>query len=89
MFNALGLVEVNGAAQAIIATDTLLKTADVKYEAKNTRCGGHTTIFVSGNVAAVTEAVAHVADSTECAAIKTAVISNPSEETERLVIEQA
>ena len=89
MFNALGLVEVNGAAEAIIAADILLKTADVKYEAKNTRCGGHTTLFVSGDVAAVTEAVSHVAEAPECATIKTAVISNPSEETERLVLEQA
>ena len=88
MFSALGLVEVNGAAHAIQAADILLKTADVKYEAKNTRCGGHTTLFVSGNVAAVTEAIEKVANDPICAAIKTAVISNPSEETERLVIEQ-
>ena len=88
MFGALGLVEVNGAAQAIQAADILLKTADVKYEGKNTRCGGHTTLFVSGDVAAVTEAVEKIANDTSLVAIKTAVISNPSEETERLVIEQ-
>jgi len=88
MFNALGLVEVNGAAEAILAADILLKTADVNYEAKNTRCGGHTTLFVSGDVSSVTEAVARVAAASECATIKTAVISNPSEETVRLVLEQ-
>lgn len=88
MFNALGLVEVNGSADAVQVVDLLCKTAEVEFQTWNTRCGGHATVFVSGNVAAVTEAVEKVKTNPPCNVVRTAVISNPAEETERLVIEQ-
>ena len=87
MFQALGLVEVLGSADAIQVVDVMVKTADVEFQTWNTRCGGHTTVFVSGNVAAITEAVERVKNNPPCEVCKTAVISNPSEEAERLVLE--
>jgi len=87
MFQALGLVEVLGSADAIQVVDVMVKTADVEFQTWNTRCGGHTTVFVSGNVAAITEAVERVKSNPPCEVCKAAVISNPSEEAERLVLE--
>lgn len=87
VFKALGLVEVLGSADAIRAVDVMLKTSEVEFQTWHTKCGGHTTVFVSGDVAAVTEAVEHVRKNPPCEVIKTAVISNPSEEAERLVLE--
>ncbi|MBQ9614472.1 MAG: BMC domain-containing protein [Lachnospiraceae bacterium] len=86
MFQALGLVETLGSANAILVVDKLVKTADVTYEAKNTKCGGHVTVFVSGDVAAVTEAIEAVEQNPPCEVLATAVISNPSEEAERLLL---
>ncbi|MGN0411398.1 MAG: BMC domain-containing protein [Lachnospiraceae bacterium] len=87
MFRALGLVEVLGSADAIQVVDVMVKTSDVEFQTWHTRCGGHTTVFVSGDVAAVTEAVERVKTNPPCEVVKTAVISNPSEEAERLVLE--
>lgn len=87
VFNALGLVEVLGSADAIQVVDLMLKTAEVEFQTWHTKCGGHTTVFLSGDVAAVTEAVERVKAEPPCKVIKTAVISNPSEEAERLVLE--
>ncbi len=86
-FEALGLVEVLGSADAIQVVDIMVKTSEVEFQTWHTRCGGHTTVFVSGDVAAVTEAVERVKTSSPCEIVKAAVISNPSEEAERLVIE--
>ncbi len=86
-FEALGLVEVLGSADAIQVVDIMVKTSEVEFQTWHTRCGGHTTVFVSGDVAAVTEAVERVKASSPCEIVKAAVISNPSEEAERLVIE--
>ncbi|MCI8737367.1 MAG: BMC domain-containing protein [Lachnospiraceae bacterium] len=87
VFRALGLVEVLGSADAIQAVDVMLKTSEVEFQTWHTKCGGHTTVFVSGDVAAVTEAVERVKTDPPCEIIKTAVISNPSGEAERLVLE--
>ena len=37
--------------------DVMVKTSDVEFQTWHTRCGGHTTVFVSGDVAAVKAAV--------------------------------
>lgn len=87
VFKALGLVEVLGSADAIRVVDVMVKASDVEFQTWHTRCGGHTTVFVSGDVAAVTEAVEAVTGNPPCEITKTAVISNPSEEAERLVLE--
>lgn len=79
-YGAFGLVEVLGSANAVIVTDQMLKTAQVKYETHDTKCGGHCLVFVSGDVAAVTAAVDSVKDGSFCKVFASAVISNPSEE---------
>lgn len=84
-YGAFGLVEVLGNASAVRVVDQMLKTSDVEFRTWNTRCGGHTLIFMSGEVAAVTAAVDSVRTNPPCEVLNTAVISNPSAETERLV----
>ncbi len=79
-YSAFGLVEVLGAANAVIITDQMLKIAEVSYVTKDTKCGGQTLIFVTGSVAAVTAAVEHVRENGACKILNSAVISNPSEE---------
>ena len=71
-YGALGLVEVVGSCNAVVVLDQMLKTSDVEFRTWHTKCGGHATIFLSGDIAAV----------------KAAVISAPSEETSRLVKEE-
>ena len=56
-YGAFGLVEVVGSSNAIIVTDQMLKTADVSFLTRNGKCGGHETVFVTGDVSAVTAAV--------------------------------
>ena len=77
---AYGLVEVCGSANAVIALDQMLKTAEVELETVDVRCGGHALIFVKGEVAAVSAAVERVANGAVCEIVTSAVVSNPSEE---------
>lgn len=88
-YGAFGLVEVLGSSNAILVIDQMLKTADVAFRTWNTKCGGHATVFLSGDVSAVTAAVDSVKGNPPCEVIAAAVISNPSEETVRLVEEEA
>ena len=67
----------------------MLKTAEVEFATWDTRCGGHDTVFMSGDVAAVTAAVQRVSEAPLCDVVASAVISNPSGETIRLVEERA
>ena len=82
-YGAFGLVEVLGDANAVLVVDQMLKAADVTYEAKDTKCGGHALVFVSGSVSAVTAAVESMTES--CRIFNSAVISNPSEEMVEIV----
>lgn len=84
---AIGLVEILGSSSAILVIDKMLKTSQVSFETWNTKCGGHTTVFLSGDVSAVKAAVDAVQMNPPCEIIAAAVISNPSEETSRLVVE--
>ncbi|MBO5460433.1 MAG: BMC domain-containing protein [Ruminococcus sp.] len=86
-YGAFGLVEVLGNANAVIVVDKMLKTADVVYETKDTKCGGHVLVFVSGDVSAVKAAVDEVTVSAPCKIFNSAVISNPSEEMVKIVEE--
>lgn len=88
-YGAFGLVEVLGSANAVLVVDQMLKTADVEFRTWDTRCGGHATVFMSGDVAAVTAAVGRVSEAPLCDVVASAVISNPSDETIRLVEESA
>ena len=87
-YGAFGLVEVLGSSNAILVIDQMLKTSDVAFRTWNTKCGGHATVFLSGDVSAVTAAVESVKGNPPCEVIAAAVISNPSEETIRLVEEE-
>lgn len=79
-YGAFGLVEVLGDANAVLVVDQMLKAADVVYETKDTKCGGHALVFVSGSVSAVSAAVESVTGSSPCKIFNSAVISNPSDE---------
>ena len=56
-YGALGLVEVVGSCNAVVVLDQMLKTSDVEFRTWHTKCGGHATIFLSGDIAAVKAAV--------------------------------
>lgn len=88
-YGAFGLVEVLGSCNAILVIDQMLKAADVSFRTWQTKCGGHATVFLSGDVSAVTAAVESVKTNPPCGVIAAAVISNPSEETTRIVEEEA
>lgn len=86
-YGAFGLVEVLGSSNAILVIDQMLKASEVSFRTWNTKCGGHATVFLSGDVSAVTAAVDSVRENPPCEVIAAAVISNPSPETVRLVEE--
>lgn len=86
-YGAFGLVEVLGDANAVLVVDQMLKAADVTYETKDTKCGGHALVFVSGSVSAVTAAVESVEAAAPCKLFNSAVISNPSDEMIEIVEE--
>ena len=88
-YGAFGLVEVLGSSNAIIVVDQMLKTSEVSFRTWHTKCGGHATVFLSGDVAAVSAAVESIKENPPCEVIAAAVISNPSQETVRLVEEEA
>ena len=88
-YGAFGIVEVLGTANAILAADQMLKTAQVSFRTWDYKCGGHVCIFVSGDVSAVTSAIDSIKSNPPCDVTMAAVISNPSEETARLVEERA
>ena len=88
-YGAFVIVEVLGSANAILVADQMLKTAQVSFRTWDYKCGGHVCIFVSGDVSAVSAAVSSIKENPPCEVFISAVISNPSEETVRLVEERA
>lgn len=86
---AYGLVEVLGSSNAVVCVDRMVKTSDVYFKTWNTRCGGHTTIFMAGDLSSVNAAVSAVAENPPCQVFYTAVISNPHEEMVKFVEEMA
>ena len=88
-YGAFGLVEVLGSSNAILVIDQMLKASEVSFRTWHTKCRGHATVFMSGDVAAVTAEVDSVKFNPPCDIIASAVISNPSEETTRIVEEEA
>lgn len=79
-YGAYGLVEVLGEANAVLVTDRMLKTADVEYVTKDTKCGGHVLVFMGGSISAISAAVESVREDPPCKVFQSAVISNPSQE---------
>ena len=88
-YGAFAIVEVLGSANAVICVDRMLKTSDVHFLSKNTKCGGHTTLVLGGDVSAVQAAVEAVRDNQVCEVFMSAVISAPSDELRRIVEEDA
>jgi microcompartment protein CcmL/EutN len=84
-YGAYAIVEVLGSANAVICVDQMLKTSDVHYLSKNTKCGGHTTIVMGGEVSAATAAVDAVKNNQFCEVFMAAVISAPSDELRKIV----
>ena len=77
-----------GSCNAVVVLDQMLKTSEVKFRTWHTKCGGHATVFLSGDVAAVKAAIDAVKGNPPCEIVAAAVISAPSEETSRLVEEE-
>ena len=86
---AYGLEEVLGSSNAVVCVDRMVKTSDVYCKIWNTRCGGHTTIFMTGDLSSVNAAVSAVAENPRSQVFYTAVISNPHEEMVKFVEEMA
>ena len=84
-YGAYAIVEVLGSANAVICIDKMLKTSDVHFLSKNTKCGGHTTLVMGGEVSAAAAAVEAVKDNQVCEVFMSAVISAPSDELRRIV----
>lgn len=79
-FGAIGLIEIHGDANGVVAVDLMLKAADVQYIAKDTKCGGYSLIIIGGSVSAVQSAIDAVKDSSILHIEHAAVISNPADE---------
>ena len=88
-YGALGLIEILGTANAVLVVDQVLKAADVNFKTWNYKCGGHVTIFIVGDVSAVTAAVETVKNNPPCTVFCTSVIASPSEETAKWAEESA
>ena len=86
MGTSLGFIEITGVVAAVDALDIMCKTSGVELATWERKLGGRlVTIVITGDVAAVTEAV----EAASAKAIKkpaaTGIIANPHEEIMRLV----
>lgn len=88
-YGAFAIVEVLGNSNAVVCVDRMLKTADVQFLSWNTKCGGHTTLVMGGEVSAAQAAVDAVKEHQVCEVFMAAVISAPSEELRRIIEEDA
>ena len=77
---AYAVVEVLGAAHAVLATDQMLKCATLDLCARETSCGGHVTIVLEGDISACQAAVDTVRENPPCPICGACVISGPSDE---------
>jgi microcompartment protein CcmL/EutN len=86
MGKSLGFIEISGVTAAIDALDIMCKTADVSLETWERKLGGRlVTIIVSGEVAAVTQAVEAAAKQAIKKPVASAVIANPHEEIIKII----
>lgn len=88
-YGAFAIVEVLGNSNAVVCVDQMLKTSDVHFLSWNTKCGGHTTLVMGGEVSAAQAAVDAVKDNQVCEVFMSAVISAPSDELRRIIEEDA
>ena len=77
---AYALVEVLGAAHAVLAVDQMLKCAALQLSARETSCGGHVTLVLEGDISACQAAVDSVRENPPCPVLGACVISGPSDE---------
>ena len=83
---ALGFVEISGVTAAVDALDIMCKAAEVEFVTWERKLGGRlVTIIVTGSISAVTAAVENAAAMAIKKPVATAIITNPHEETRRLV----
>lgn len=88
-YGAFAIVEVLGNSNAVVCVDQMLKTSDVHFLSWNTKCGGHTTLVMGGEVSAAQAAVDAVKNNQLCEVFMSAVISAPSDELRRIIEEDA
>ena len=84
---ALGIIETKGLASAIVAADTMLKTAEIKLTGKEIIGGGYVSVIIRGDVGSVkaaTEAGAEAARKTG-ELVSVLVIPRPHQDTESLL----
>jgi len=63
---ALGMIETIGAVAALAAADAMVKAAHVKLISREQVGGGIVTVLITGEVAAVREAMRAAAAAAEC-----------------------
>lgn len=86
MRNSIGIVEVTGSANAVLAVDQMTKAAEVEFISWETIFGsGRVTVFVRGDVASVTAAVEAVRENKAYKVFASYVIANPHSETEKFL----
>lgn len=83
---SLGFIEVSGVVAAIDALDIMTKSADVRLVTWERKLGGRlVTIIVTGEVAAVTNAVENACRRTIKKPVAHLVLAAPHEETWKMV----
>jgi len=86
MGKSLGFIEITGTVAAIDALDIMCKTSNVELETWERKLGGRlVTLVISGEVAAVTEAVEAAKANAIKKPVASGVIASPHEEIKRLV----
>jgi microcompartment protein CcmL/EutN len=86
MGKSLGFIEISGVTAAIDALDIMCKTADVSLETWERKLGGRlVTLIVSGEIAAVKQAVEAASMQAIKKPVAFAVIANPHEEVTKIV----
>lgn len=89
MAKAYGFIEITGVTASINALDTMCKTADVQCMAVERKWGGRlVTIVISGEVAAVNEAIAQAKATEIKKIVASGVLPNPHPEIIRLINER-
>lgn len=84
---ALGLIEVTGVTAGIDCLDIMCKSANVEFVTWERKLGGRlVTVIVQGDVSAVTAAVENAVAGAIKRPVSYAVIANPHEETQRMVV---
>lgn len=83
--SAYAMVEVLGAANAVVVVDEMLKCASLEICSRETSCGGHVTVVLGGDVFACRAAVDKVQGGAYCDICAAYVVSGPSDELARII----